>query len=398
MIAARRSRAVLVPGLALVIAAAACQPLPHPFADDRPSAALIAVPDSIAIAVGQIEGTPHATAAKLSDAIASELLKHNIPASAMTTSRASYTLDGRIEESPPLAGQATVTVFWRLRDASGKIVHEHSNKVTAPIRDWEDGADAPVGQLASAGGDVLASLVTETAPKEEQASGRIRVAVRKIGGAPGDGDTALANAMTAILKRADIDIVDAQTGKPDIDIDSDITVEPKGNQQHVKIVWHVSRANGNEVGNVAQENDLPRGRLEGPWGDVAYGVAIAAGDGIMQLVERGAPPIKLGTAATAAATPPSAPVMGPDLPPTPAPGQTASPLATGPAPHGLGNATTVPGNIDSPEVNLPPIDVGLGAPTGTEPAMKPTPPEMPTIGPPPEVPILLPRRGVYLPY
>jgi hypothetical protein len=393
MTAAQRSRVVLAPGFAIAIAAAACQPLPHPFAEDRPSAALIAVPDSIVIAVNQIEGTPPATAAKLGDAIASELLKHNVPASAMTTSRASYTLDGRIEESPPVAGQATVTVFWRLRDASGKVVNEHSNNAIAPVRDWADGADAPVEKLAAAGGDVLAALVTDAAPKEEaQASGRIRVAVRKIGGAPGDGDTALANAMSAILKRADIDIVDAQTGKPDLDIDSEITVAPKGNQQHVKIVWHVSRANGNEVGNVAQENDLPRGRLDGPWGDVAYGVAIAAGDGIMQLVERGAPPIKLGAAATAAATP-SAPMMGPDLPPAPA---TPHPTAAG-APAPGTNATPVPGNIDSPEVNLPPIDVGTAAPTGTEPTPKPTPPEMPTIGPPPEVPILLPKRGVFLP-
>ena len=46
-------------GLALALLAG-CQPLPHPFADDRPPAALLAVPDSIDIAVGSCEGEPRA--------------------------------------------------------------------------------------------------------------------------------------------------------------------------------------------------------------------------------------------------------------------------------------------------------------------------------------------------
>ena len=40
---------------------------------------------------------------------------------------------------------------------------------------------------------------------------------------------------------------------------------------------------------MAQENDVPAGLLNGAWGDVAYTVALAAQDGIMQLIARGAP-------------------------------------------------------------------------------------------------------------
>jgi hypothetical protein len=365
-VTARRLSAALA-GLGLV-ATAACQPLPHPFAYDRPPAALMVVPDSIDIAVGTIEGEPRATAQALSGAVASELLRHNIAASATTTSHTSYVLDGRIEESPPQAGQATVTVYWRLRDAAGHVLDEHSNHLAAAAREWQDGAEAKVTQLAAASAEVLASLVTEATPKEQPGSGRVRVAVRKIGGAPGDGNASLANSMAAVLKHADVDIVDAANGKPDLDVDADITVEPKANQQHVKIVWHVSRANGGEVGTVAQENDLPHGRLDGPWGDIAYNVAIAAGTGIMRLVDRGAPPIKLGATATAAATPPPSPA-----PPT-------SPLAAGsPAPGGS-PPPLAPGNIASPAVNLPPVDVTPSAPDR-----------------PADVPVLLPYRGVYLP-
>jgi hypothetical protein len=348
---------------ALAALLAGCQPLPHPFMDDRPSAALIAVPDNINIAVGSFEGAPRATATKLPLAVARELLKHNIPASAQTVSRNSYQLDGRIEEKPDQPGRSVVTVFWRLRDAQGRIVDERRDRLVASTRDWDDGNDAQVAQLAAAGAGGLAALLTDETPKEQPGGGRIRVAVRKIAGAPGDGDESLASSLKALLKHRDIELVDAADGKPDIAVDAAVTVDPaKDGKQHVKIVWHVARAAGAEVGQVAQENDIPRGRLDGPWGDVAYSVAMAAEGGIMQLVDRGAPPHKLGVESTAAAAPPSLPSAA-----------GAPSLPVGPS---------VPGNLASPEVTLPPVSV------------TPQPGTMPTPLAPPDVPVLLPYRGV----
>ena len=78
--------------------------------------------------------------------------------------------------------------------------------------------------------------------------------------------------------------------KADLQLDAVVTVDkPKGGKQHVKIVWRVRRKDGGEIGTVGQENDVPAGLLDGPWGDVAYTVAVAAQDGIMQLISRGAP-------------------------------------------------------------------------------------------------------------
>jgi len=333
-------------GLALGAALVACQPLPHPFADDRPSAALLQVPDSMDIAVGNFDGEPRATAVKLSAAAADQLLKHDITASATAASRSGYTLDGRINEGAPQAGKATVTVIWRLHDPTGKTIVEHRTQLSGSVHDWQQGADAQVAQLAAAGADVLASLITETTPKEQpQASGRVRVAVRKVAGAPGDGNDSLAASITAVLKHADIELVDATQGKPDLDVDAMVSIVPKGDRQHVKIVWRVSRATGAEIGTVVQENDVPRGQLDGAWGDIAYTVAIAAGGGIMQLVDRGAPPVKLG----AATVPPPAPTTA-----APAGAQTLPPVAP--------NSPPAPGNIASPAVNLPPVDVAPDPP------------------------------------
>jgi hypothetical protein len=376
-------------GTALALLLGGCQPLPHPFAEDGAPAALLAVPDNIDIAIGSFEGEPQATAAKLPAAVAQALLKHNIPASAEATNQSSYQLDGRIEERPNTAGKSTVTVFWRLRNAAGDVVNERSDQVIAPTSDWNGGNDAPIAELAAAGANGLATKLLGEAPppKEQPGGGRTRVAIRKVSGAPGDGDTSLASSLNALLKRRDIDLVDPANGKPQLAVDADIAVAPvKDGKQHVKIVWRVSRAGGGEIGNVAQENDVPKGRLDGPWGDIAYSVAMAAEGGIMQIIDRGTPRRPLGGEATAAVTPSLPSEAGaPSMPTTPPPVDASMIGSTAPI------KPSVPGNIDAPEINLPPVNVGR--PSTTTPG-----PVLPTPVPDRDVPVLLPYRGVPIPH
>jgi hypothetical protein len=278
--------------LALALLVAACQPLPHPFADDRPPAALLKVRDVAGVWIAPIEGNPPAIADKLTAAMASALLKHDIPASDTTTSLGSYQLYGRVVEERPDQGNAAVTAFWRLYNAKGGTVGEHSARVEAEAGALEAGDAHAIERLAGLSADKLAPLLEEEAPVEAASGGRTRVAIGDIKGAPGDGATSLAAAVAAILKRQELTVV--EKGQPaDLTIDGEVSVTPsKPHQQHVKILWHVGRAGGGEIGTVGQENDVPGGVLDGPWGDLAYSVAIAAGDGLMQIVARGAPPPK----------------------------------------------------------------------------------------------------------
>ena len=286
----RRGGAVALLAPALLLAG--CQPLPHPFADDRPPAELLTLRDSAGVSVAPIEGAP-AIADKLGAAVVKGLLQRDIPASDKTTSLGSYVLHGGLVESPPNQGNATITAYWRMLDAKGRLVGEYSTRAEAKAGEWQSGEAKPIEKLAAASVAGLAPLIEGEAPTraatEPEDSGRVRVAVHPLSGAPGDGDKSLANAVASVLQRQELAIVKGDQ-KADLTIDGEVSVAPaKADKQHVKILWRVRRADGAEIGTVGQENDVPKGLLEGPWGDLAYNVALAAGDGLLQLVARGTP-------------------------------------------------------------------------------------------------------------
>ncbi|HTT80674.1 MAG TPA: hypothetical protein VMF86_13425 [Stellaceae bacterium] len=286
--------------LLLALAVASCQPLPHPFADDKPPAALLQVRDTSGISIAPVVGRPAAVGERLADAMAKAFLKRDIPASAKTSSLDSYQLYGRLVESRPRDGRVTLLASWWLYDAAGKIVGKRSAEIVAAAGGGRSAAAAPIARLASLSADKLAPLIIgkqPAAPPPTPEAGRIRVAIGKVVGAPGDGASSLQTAITAVLQRQNLAIV-ARGGKADLHITADVTVSPAAQgRQHVKIVWHVRRGDGTEIGTVAQQNDVPQGQLAGPWGAVAYDVASAAAGGLMQLVERGAPPASATQAA-----------------------------------------------------------------------------------------------------
>jgi hypothetical protein len=279
-------------GAAAALLLAACQPLPHPFANDvpKPGSPMLALRDTATVAIAPLKGGPRATAEKLAPAMAEALQKRDIAASDRTMSLASYQLDGRVQAMPPFGDKAAILVLWDLRDPSGKSLGKRAERIEAAADDWQRGNDDAVVRLADASADQIAAMLQDKAPVEAADQGETRLLIRGIEGAPGDGGTALASAITTLLKKQDLAIVSDPHGKADLLLDAAVTVDkPEAGKQHVKIVWRVRRRDGNEIGTVAQENDVPAGLLDGPWGDVAYTVALAAQDGIMQLIARGTP-------------------------------------------------------------------------------------------------------------
>ena len=251
---------------------------------------MLVLRDSASVTIAPIEGVPRATAEKLGPAMASALQEREIAASDKTASIGSYELVGKIQEMPASEGKATLSVFWELRDPSGRRLGERAERFEAPAADWQQGSDAAVARLAAASAAQLAALLQDEAPTEAEIGGRTRLQIGGVVGAPGDGGESLARAITELLKKQDLVIVTDPQAKADLVLDADVAIaKPSAGKQNVKIVWHVRRKDGGEIGMVGQENDVPSGLLDGAWGDVAYMVAVSAQDGILELVARGEP-------------------------------------------------------------------------------------------------------------
>src|SRR5947207_9626234 len=103
-------------------------------------------------------------------------------------------------------GKLRLRADWRLFDPAGRLIGERSEHAEASAGEWEKGDAAAVGQLAEASAAALAGLMQDEPAKPAATiaatgEGRVRVMVRKISGAPGDGDRSLAKAVAAVLQR-----------------------------------------------------------------------------------------------------------------------------------------------------------------------------------------------------
>ena len=255
-----------IPALALLCALCACQPLPQPFAEDRPppGAPILMLKDGAGVFVEPIADTP-----ELAEAVAEALRQAGTPASTTSANRASYHLAGRIE-----AGQ----VVWTVRSAEGREL----GRFAQPL------GGGPQAAAAQATPRILA-MVQDEAPVAAALEGP-RIVVQPAEGAPGDGSKSLEKAMASALRQAGVDVAQDQQGTFTL-VAKVVVARPVEKKQRVKIVWELRRPGGEQVGVINQENEIPAGTLDGAWGDIAYAVATAASDGVVALLEE----VKKGT-------------------------------------------------------------------------------------------------------
>jgi hypothetical protein len=235
----------------LLLGLASCQPIPQPFADDRPPAdsPILRLRDGAGIYVNPVENAPQAA-----ETMAEALRKAGTPASTTAANRASWRLSGRSDGG---------TVLWQLLSPEGAVVGEARDAAR------------------------IAALVQDP-PVAQRDPGKPVLVVPPVEGAPGDGARSLPRAMRAALRDAQIETAEgAEEGK--WVVAGRVALESaKGRQQHVRIVWRVRRPDGRELPAIVQENDVPAGSLDGAWGDIAWAVASAAAEAIVPLIEKAA--------------------------------------------------------------------------------------------------------------
>ena len=280
----------LGPGLALLLVA--CQPLPHPFEDDRPGphAPIMSLPDTSTVLVAPVAGLDPEARGKLARAMAEALQADEILASDESGNRGSLNLLGTAS-----AGERGVRVDWRLIDPDGRTIGNATGTAATSIESVNRGDPPALKALAAASADAVARLLQDDTPAAAPVRNFRQVTVFPVTGAPGDGKQALTAAMTAALAQEKLTVVPGERGADALAVVGTVTFDrPQSGHQRVAITWALLEPDGKQLGVVTQENAVPQGSLDGRWGEVANAVAQAAAPGILALIEK-AEQIRSGT-------------------------------------------------------------------------------------------------------
>jgi len=294
---------------------AGCVETQHPFQpDSKPLPSQLSTPAAKqkVIAVTPVRGVPEPLGRSLAEGMAAALLKRSLPAmveSGDEDGRALYTVGGRfVRQGGPLG--AAPAIIWEVREEHGRLVGRHLQPLP-PGSDLSTPdtratllaglADEPAATMVKGiEGDApvpieRAAVTTESAPPAASPGKGRSIVVTKVDGAPGErGDLTLRQAIEYALTQAQLQVVPERTANSIVVAGNVELVELQKGTQHVKVTWTVARPDGEQLGQVSQENDVPSRILSLAWGEIASAVAENAAGGIAALVRRAGPEARSG--------------------------------------------------------------------------------------------------------
>ena len=125
-----------------------------------------------------------------------------------------------------------------------------------------------------------APATTASLPPRGDASTTVPV----VTGAPGDGAQSLTSALQRALSGNGVKLA-ASGVSGSYTVQGRVTMgQPAAGKQSIKIEWMVFDPAGKKVGTVSQNNVIPQGSLDGPWGKTADAAAAAAAQGVLKLL------------------------------------------------------------------------------------------------------------------
>lgn len=277
-----------------------CGDLPQPFAGNPGAVGRMLVqppPARLAVPAGTNALLPDAAARTYANAVTAALVAREVPAVAGPA----HPGDWRLDLSAELQG-GQVTPRFTVLDPQGK---PQGNTEGPPIdaAAWSAAAPSVLQQEAAASGSAIATLLTriDAARRRSDPNSLMnrppRVVVPDVTGAPGDGNRELTQQMRRLLPQQGEVVQDTPKGA-DFTVTGTVHTSPGPNDTtRVEIQWHVTDAQGHDLGKVIQLNDVPKGTLQGLWGDVALVVAQQAAGGVKDVIDKqtgaaAAPPAK----------------------------------------------------------------------------------------------------------
>lgn len=147
-------------------------------------------------------------------------------------------------------------------------------------------SDPPPAPGAAPSASTRAPAATAAAPAPKVVKGPVTAMVSPVTGAPGDGMKSLTAAIKKRLYAKGVKLTSIQSENTYTVKGVVSLTDASGGKQSIRIDWQVLDPSGKKVGTVSQQNTIPKGSLNGPWGAIADAAAGAAADGIVKLLPK----------------------------------------------------------------------------------------------------------------
>lgn len=272
------------------------------------------------IAIAPVMGAPENVSTELANKLAEAVEKQKITTVKGKDANAEHVVRGYIVAAKENNG-TKLSYIWDITDKSGskrshriqgedlvkgqpgqdpwaavdaKIMQGIADKTATKIAQWLPAQQPAVAQsaapqkaVAAAGtppAQPAAASPQTTASIDRSADATTYVAA--VQGAPGDGSTALAEALRRELQRNSVTTVEA-AGAATYKVQGRVAMgQPADGKQTIQIEWTVIDPAGKKVGTVSQKNAVQQGSLDGAWGQTADNAASAAAQGIIKLLQK----------------------------------------------------------------------------------------------------------------
>jgi len=258
------------------------------------------------VSIAPIIGAPEKVTTELTQALVTAGNDRNLTLVPGTSSGSNYTLRGYLLAAPERRG-SKVSYIWDVTDAKGtrvtrvsgeelvtkgsssdpwsgvdstvirSIAGKTASQLAAELPGGRSGSSAPVAASAPA---ATAAAARPAAPKAQG------VLVAPVDGAPGDGQRSLTTALKKKLYADGVKLANGTSSNVYTVKGSVKLTEASGGKQNIRIDWQVLDPTGRRLGTVSQQNTIPKGSLNGPWGAIADAAAGAAADGIIKLLPK----------------------------------------------------------------------------------------------------------------
>jgi hypothetical protein len=194
---------------------------------------------------------------------------------------------GRVSGEQLIAGRSGADP-WSGVDSDA--IHSLAAKIAPQIATTVSGVGSPppvASTPAPSPGPGAAPSQSARAPEAAPAAkGPVTTIVSPVAGAPGDGTKSLTAAIKKRLYAKGVKLATVPTGNTYTVKGTVRVTDGAAGKQSIRIDWQVLDPNGKRLGTVSQQNNIPKGSLDGPWGAIADAAAGAAADGIVKLLPK----------------------------------------------------------------------------------------------------------------